>query len=37
MTETWRETARQAGPRAAEINRMASAFEHDELKCAQAL
>lgn len=37
VTATWRETARQAGARAAEINRMASAFEHGELKQALAL
>ena len=28
---TWRDVAAQAGARAAEINRMASAFEHDDL------
>ncbi len=31
VTATWRETARKAGARASEINRMASAFEHGEL------
>jgi serine/threonine-protein kinase HipA len=30
-TATWRETAKGAGARAAEITRMASAFEHDDL------
>ncbi len=37
VTATWRETARQAGARAGEIYRMASAFEHSELKQALAL
>lgn len=36
-TATWRDTAKAAGARAAEINRMASAFEHDDLKRALAL
>jgi serine/threonine-protein kinase HipA len=29
-TSTWRETAKELGARPAEINRMASAFEHDD-------
>jgi serine/threonine-protein kinase HipA len=37
VTATWRETARAVGARPAEINRMASAFEHDDLKRALAL
>lgn len=37
VTATWREVARAAGARAAEIKRMESAFEHDELKRALAL
>ena len=37
VTATWWETASQVGARAAEINRMASAFEHGELKRALAL
>ncbi len=37
VTATWRETAKEAGARSAEIHRMASAFEHDELRRAQAL
>lgn len=37
VTATWREIAKAAGARAAEINRMASAFEHDDLKRALAL
>lgn len=32
VTATWREVARAAGARTAEINRMASAFEHDDLR-----
>jgi serine/threonine-protein kinase HipA len=36
-TATWRATAREAGARAAEITRMASAFEHDDLTRALAL
>jgi serine/threonine-protein kinase HipA len=36
-TATWRETAKEAGARSAEITRMASAFEHDDLKRALAL
>ncbi len=37
VTATWRETAQAVGVRAAEIDRMASAFEHDDLKRALAL
>ena len=37
VTATWRETAREAGAKAAEITRMASAFEHDELRRGLAL
>lgn len=37
VTTTWRDTAKEAGARSAEINRMASAFEHDDLKRALAL
>jgi serine/threonine-protein kinase HipA len=33
---TWRDIAKEAGARAAEITRMASAFEHDDLKRAMA-
>lgn len=36
-TKTWRDVARQTGARAAEIDRMASAFEHDELERALRL
>ena len=36
-TATWRDTAKAVGAHAAEINRMASAFEHDDLKRALAL
>jgi hypothetical protein len=36
-TATWRGTAKQVGARASEINRMASAFEHDDLVRALAL
>ncbi len=36
-TATWRDVAKEVGARAAEINRMASAFEHDDLKRALAL
>lgn len=36
-TAAWREVAREAGARATEITRMASAFEHDELERARAL
>jgi len=37
VTATWRETAKVVGARPAEINRMASAFEHQDLKRALAL
>jgi serine/threonine-protein kinase HipA len=37
VTATWRETARAAGARSAEINRMVSAFEHEDLRRALAL
>jgi len=37
VTATWRETAKEAGARPSEITRMASAFEHDDLKQALAL
>ena len=37
VTATWRDTATEVGARPAEINRMASAFEHDDLKRALAL
>ncbi len=37
VTATWRETAKEAGARPAEITRMSSAFEHDDLKRALAL
>jgi serine/threonine-protein kinase HipA len=37
VSATWRETARIVGARSAEIARMASAFEHDDLKRALAL
>ena len=36
-TATWRETAKAAGARSAEVTRMASAFEHDDLKRTLAL
>lgn len=36
-TATWREVAKEVGARAAEITRMASAFEHDDLERAQSL
>jgi serine/threonine-protein kinase HipA len=36
-TATWRDTAKKIGARPAEINRMASAFEHDDLDRALAL
>tara|TARA_R110002072_G_scaffold19100_30_gene71231 strand:- start:33907 stop:35154 length:1248 start_codon:yes stop_codon:yes gene_type:complete len=36
-TSAWRETAKGVGARAAEISRMASAFEHDDLDKALAL
>ena len=37
VTATWRDTAKATSARAAEINRMASAFEHDDLRRALAL
>jgi serine/threonine-protein kinase HipA len=37
VTATWRDTAKAAGARTAEVNRMASAFEHDDLRRALAL
>ncbi|MCE2949139.1 MAG: type II toxin-antitoxin system HipA family toxin [bacterium] len=37
VTATWRSCARAAGARAAEIDRMASAFEHEELNRAREL
>jgi len=37
VTATWRDTAKAAWVRSAEINRMASAFEHDDLRRALAL
>jgi serine/threonine-protein kinase HipA len=37
VTATWRDTAKKAGARPAEIHRMASAFEHDDLGRALAL
>jgi serine/threonine-protein kinase HipA len=37
VTATWRDTAKAVGARAAEVNRMASAFEHDDLRRALAL
>ena len=36
VTATWRDTGKVVGARSAEINRMASAFEHDDLKRALA-
>ena len=36
-TAKWRDVARKAGARAPEIQRMASAFEHEELRRALAL
>jgi serine/threonine-protein kinase HipA len=36
-TAAWRDTAKACGARSAEIHRMASAFEHDDLKRALAL
>lgn len=36
-TATWRETAKIVGAKAKEVNRMASAFEHDDLNRALAL
>jgi serine/threonine-protein kinase HipA len=37
VTATWRDTAKAVRARSAEITRMASAFEHDDLKRALAL
>jgi serine/threonine-protein kinase HipA len=37
VTATWRAVAEETGARAAEINRMASAFEHDDVTRALAL
>jgi serine/threonine-protein kinase HipA len=37
VTATWRDTAKAVGARPAEITRMASAFEHDDLSRALAL
>ncbi|WP_316862166.1 HipA domain-containing protein [uncultured Cohaesibacter sp.] len=37
VTATWRDTARDVGARPAEIKRMASAFEHEDLTRARAL
>lgn len=37
VTAAWRDTAKTVGARSAEITRMASAFEHDDLKRALAL
>jgi serine/threonine-protein kinase HipA len=37
VTATWRDVAKNVGARAAEIARMASAFEHEDLKKALAL
>lgn len=37
VTATWRQIAREVGAKSAEITRMASAFEHDDLKRALAL
>lgn len=37
VTATWRETAKAAGASSGEINRMASAFEHDDVRRALAL
>ncbi|MHB2263619.1 hypothetical protein [Aliihoeflea sp. PC F10.4] len=36
-TATWRETARALGARASKINRMSSAFEHEDLTRALAM
>lgn len=36
VTTTWRDIAKEVGARGAEINRMASAFEHDDLHRALA-
>lgn len=37
VTSGWRQTAKEVGARPAEINRMASAFEHEELRRGLAL
>ena len=37
VTSGWRDIAKEVGARSAEIQRMASAFEHDELKRAMVL
>jgi serine/threonine-protein kinase HipA len=37
VTATWRDIAKTVGARSAEITRMASAFEHEDLKRALAL
>ncbi len=37
VTATWRHTAKAAGARSAEVTRMASAFEHNDLRRALAL
>jgi serine/threonine-protein kinase HipA len=37
VTARWRDVAKNAGAKSWEINRMASAFEHDDLKRALAL
>jgi serine/threonine-protein kinase HipA len=37
VVATWRDVAKQVGARPAEIKRMASAFEHDDLARAQAM
>jgi serine/threonine-protein kinase HipA len=37
VTAAWREVKKEARARSAEIARMASAFEHDDLKRALAL
>jgi serine/threonine-protein kinase HipA len=37
VTATWRKIAREVGAKSAEISRMASAFEHDDLRRALAL
>lgn len=37
VTAAWRDAAKAVGARSAEINRMASAFEHEDLKRALAL
>jgi serine/threonine-protein kinase HipA len=37
VTKTWRQTAEHVGARSAEITRMASALEHNELERALTL